>query len=54
MVSCLEDMLGQWWHKVYGNNQPESDLSEGPSHKIEPIPDTAWETKNQRLDCLMT
>lgn len=49
MVAYLQAILEQWWHKACGGNQATPDLTEGPFHKMEPIPDIAWMTKNQRL-----
>jgi hypothetical protein len=37
MVSYLQDMLVQWWLKVCGGNQPVSDLTQDPHHKMENI-----------------
>lgn len=34
---CLQDILGQWWHRTRGGNQPMSDLTSGPHHETEPI-----------------
>ena len=38
-------MATQMWEKPF-----KSDLTYGPIHNIEPTHDTAWVTKNQRLD----
>ena len=46
-LSCLKNMLGQWWRKACGINQL---MSECPPHKMESIPHTTRVTKNQRLD----
>ena len=43
-------MQDQYGHKAYENNQIITNLTKGPLHKMELIPDTAWVTKNQRLD----
>lgn len=37
-------------HKVCGGNKSIFDSTEDPLHDIEPILDTAWETKNLKLD----
>ena len=65
VVSWLQDILGQWWHRAYGSNRPTSDLTSGPFHEMElitdtachttePIPDTIWVNKNLRLVSLGT
>ena len=33
-----------------GSNQSISDLNKGPLYKMEPNLNTAWVTKNQRID----
>lgn len=48
-VSCLQNTLGQWWHRACENNQPISDMTEGPFHEMEPTPNTACMTKNKTL-----
>ena len=49
LVSCLQDMLGQWWHQDCESNQL-SELAKGPLHKMEPVPNTVWVNTNLRLD----
>lgn len=49
MVSCLQDMLEQRWHTSSGSNQPISDLTQGPLHEMEPVPNTAGVTKKLTL-----
>jgi hypothetical protein len=44
MVSCLQDLLVQEWHKGCESHQPIYDLTEGPLHKMENEPDIAWIT----------
>lgn len=41
MMYDMPDMLVHWWHKVYGNNHPMSDLIKDPLHDVEPIPNAA-------------
>jgi hypothetical protein len=48
-LSCFQNMLGQWWQRSCGNNQPMFALIEGILHIREPILNTVWETKNQIL-----
>lgn len=38
------------WHRTCGSSQPLSDRMQEPLHKRKPIPDTAWQSKNQKLD----
>jgi hypothetical protein len=50
MVWSLQEKLVQWWHKACGSDQPISDVTLGPLHKMEPLPNTTWVSKNLRLD----
>lgn len=46
MVYCLQEMLGQGWHKAWENNQAIFDMTIGQLPKMESILDTAWVVKN--------
>ena len=47
-LSCLQDTLGQWWHRICGSSQPMTGATCDPYHIREPIPDTAWMVRNHR------
>lgn len=50
MVTCMQNVLVQSWHKAYGTNQPLFDWIWIPFHEIEPITNTAQVAKNLRVD----
>lgn len=49
-LPCLREMLGQRRIGTCGSDQPRLVLTGGLLHKREPMPNTAWMVRSQRLD----
>ena len=49
LQSFLQNILGQWWHKVCESNQAISDLTHSSFRDIEHIPATACVYKKQEI-----
>lgn len=50
IVYCFQGILEQCWHKACSNSRPITDLTKELIQKRKLTRDTAWLTKNLRLD----
>lgn len=46
-LSYFQGILGHWWHRTYGDDQPIFGLTCSPLHKGEPMPYTFCIGRNQ-------
>ena len=49
-LSCLKDVLGQWWRRTCGHSQLLTGLIRNPQQERKPMSDTAWVIKNWSID----